>query len=97
MTESLNTPRAQLLAMLAIAAAVAAAFRISEGAGPGLLAGAWMLLLVAIIHFGRDRFDAILVMSGTGDERARSLYGRFHRQCDRLPRHWLVARDGDSG
>ena len=76
MTANLNTSRAQLLAMLAIAAAVAAAFWISEGAGHGLLAGAWMLLFVAIIHFGRSRFDAIDVMSGTGDERARSLYVR---------------------
>jgi hypothetical protein len=32
-----------------------------------------MLVFAAVIHLGRDRFDAINVMSGAGDERSRSL------------------------
>jgi hypothetical protein len=47
MTSLINTWRFQLGGMLVIAAAVAAAFWIGEGAKAGLLAGAWMLTFVA--------------------------------------------------
>lgn len=76
MTMTMNSPRAQLLGALALTVAVAAAFWIAEGAGAGLIAGAWLLAFVALLHFGRDRFDAIDVMVGAGDERSRTLYTR---------------------
>jgi uncharacterized membrane protein len=73
---TMNSPRAQLLGTLAITLAVAAAFWIAEGAGQGLIAGALILAFVTLIYFGRERLDAINVMSGVGDERTRSLYTR---------------------
>jgi hypothetical protein len=74
MTELMNSWRGQVGGMLVIAAAVMAAFWISEGPESGLLAGAWILAFAALIHFGRQRSDALNVMSGVGDERTRTLY-----------------------
>jgi uncharacterized membrane protein YccF (DUF307 family) len=74
MSSLINTWRFQLGGMLVIAAAVAAAFWIGEGAQAGLLAGAWMLAFVALVHFGRNKVDALNVIGGVGDERTRSLY-----------------------
>jgi hypothetical protein len=76
MTDFANSWRAQVGGMLLIAAAVMAAFWIAEGAGPGLLAGGWILAFAALIHFGRRRSDTLNVMSGVGDERIRALYVR---------------------
>jgi hypothetical protein len=74
MSSLINTWRFQLGGMLVIAAAVAAAFWIGEGAKAGLLAGAWMLAFVALVHFGRNKVDALNAIGGVGDERTRSLY-----------------------
>jgi hypothetical protein len=68
--------RTQFGGMIAIAAAVTAAFWIAEGPEAGILAGGWILAFVAVIHFGRSRSDTLRVMSGTGDERVRALYAR---------------------
>ena len=76
MSSLINTWRLQLGGMLVIAAAVAAAFWIADGAKAGLLAGAWMLAFVALVHFGRNRSEALNVIGGVGDERTRSLSTR---------------------
>lgn len=70
------TPTRQLLGMIAIAFATAVAFGFADGTESGLFAGGWMLLVAAVLYFGRERFDAINVMFGAGDERTRSLYAK---------------------
>ena len=71
-----TTATRQLVGMIAIALATGVAFGIADGAEAGLLAGGWMLALVAALYIGRERFDAINVMFGAGDERTRSLYAK---------------------
>ena len=68
------TPTRQLVGMIAIALATGVVFGIAEGAESGLFAGGLILAFVAILYFGRERFDAINVMFGAGDERTRTLY-----------------------
>ena len=76
MIDTMYSPRSQLIAMLAIAAATAAAFWVADGPEaaifPGVLIGGFALL----VHFGRRRSDTLEVMSGIGDERTRALYTR---------------------
>ena len=68
------TPERQLLAMVGIAVATGIAFGAADSLGAGLLAGALVLLFSGLLYLGRDRFDAINVMFGAGDERSRALY-----------------------
>jgi hypothetical protein len=76
MNETMNRWSVQVLGMVAIGAAAVAVFWIAEG-----FDGAWpvaliMAAVILVVHFGRDRSNTLEVMSGTGDERVRSLYTR---------------------
>jgi hypothetical protein len=76
MTMNLHSPDVRLGALVALALGTGAAFGIAEGFAAGLLAGAWMLVFVGILHLGGGRFDALDVMGGGGDERTRALSAR---------------------
>ncbi|MBA3263848.1 MAG: hypothetical protein H0T69_15505 [Thermoleophilaceae bacterium] len=71
-----NNWSVQVMGMIAIGAATTAVFWVAEG-----FEGAWptaliMAAFIAIVHFGRRHSNTLEVMSGTGDERVRSLYTR---------------------
>jgi hypothetical protein len=56
---------------------------------------AGMALISAVVHFGRQHSNVLEVMSGTGDERIRSLYTRAVAFAGAivawlLPGWWLV-------
>jgi hypothetical protein len=70
----MNNWSVQVVGMLAISAAVIAVFWAAEGFEEALYAGAVLLAFTAIVHFGRRHSNTLEVMSGTGDERVRSLY-----------------------
>jgi hypothetical protein len=61
-----------------------------------------MTAFIALVHFGRRRSNVLEVMSGTGDERVRSLYMRAVAFAGAvmawlLPGWWLVTvAQGDS-
>ena len=73
-----NDPRAQLVAMLALAAATGVGFAIGEGAVAGLAAAAWVGAFAVAIHFGRTRFATLETASGVGDERTQHLSQRAY-------------------
>ena len=68
--------RAQLLGMLAIAAAATVAYWIGEGAAGGLQAGALLFGFALLVYLGRRWSGTIETMSGVGDERTRALTQR---------------------
>ena len=68
--------RVQLILMLVIAAATGIAIGIADSPLNGAVSAALVLAFVAALHYGRERFDVINVMSGAGDERTRTLYSR---------------------
>ena len=74
MSDLMNNWSVQVAGMLAITAACVTVFWIAEGPEAALPFGAVLLAFTAIVHFGRRRFNTLEVMSGTGDERVRSLY-----------------------
>jgi hypothetical protein len=74
MNDAMNNWSVQVVGMLAISAAVIAVFWASEGVEEALYAGAVLLAFTALVHFGRRHSNTLEVMSGTGDERVRSLY-----------------------
>ena len=74
MNDTMNNWSVQVVGMLAISAAVIAVFWAAEGFEEALYAGAVLLAFTALVHFGRRRSNTLEVMSGTGDERVRSLY-----------------------
>jgi hypothetical protein len=74
MNDAMNNWSVQVMGMLAISAAVIAVFWAAEGFEEALYAGAVLLAFTALVHFGRRRSNTLEVMSGTGDERVRSLY-----------------------
>ena len=76
MNDAMNNWSVQVIGMLAISAAVIAVFWAAQGLEEALYAGAVLLAFTAIVHFGRRRSNTLEVMSGTGDERVRSLYTR---------------------
>jgi hypothetical protein len=90
-----NNWSVQVAGMLAIGAATTAVFWAAEG-----FEAAWPTALVlgaaiTIVHFGRRRWNTIEVMSGTGDERVRSLYTQAIAIAGTvmsflLPAWWLV-------
>jgi 4-amino-4-deoxy-L-arabinose transferase-like glycosyltransferase len=95
MTDAMNNWNVQLIGMLAIAAAVFGVFWAAEGFEEALPAGAILLGFIALLHFGRNRSDALNVMSGVGDERTRSLYTQAVAVAGAvmsflLPGWWLV-------
>jgi hypothetical protein len=76
MNDAMNNWSAQVIAMLAISAAVIAVFWVAQGVEEAIYASAVLLVFTALVHFGRRYSGTLEVMSGTGDERVRSLYTR---------------------
>ena len=102
MNETMNIWSVQVAGMALIGAAATAVFWAAEG-----FEAAWPLALImtafiALVHFGRRRSNVLEVMSGTGDERVRSLYMRAVAFAGAvmawlLPGWWLVTvAQGDS-
>ena len=76
MSERMNNWSVQVIGMAVIGAVATAVLWLAEG-----FEAAWPMALilgafVAVVHFGRSRSNTLEVMSGTGDERVRSLYTR---------------------
>jgi uncharacterized membrane protein len=95
MMNTLNTPAAQLVGGLLIAAAVGVAFLIGDDPGSGLASGAIVAAFALVLYFGRRRSESVQVMSGIGDERTRHLYQRATAFAGSvmafvLPAWWLV-------
>jgi hypothetical protein len=95
MNETMNNWSVQVLGMAAIGVAVVAVFWIAEGFEEAWPAAVIMGAFVAVVHFGRTRSNTLEVMSGTGDERVRSLYMRAVAFAGAvmawvLPGWWLV-------
>jgi hypothetical protein len=95
MNELMNKWSVQVLGMLAITAATTTVFWIAQGSDAAIPVGLVLLAFTAIVHFGRRRFNTLEVMSGTGDERVRSLYLRAIAIAGTvmsfvLPAWWLV-------
>jgi hypothetical protein len=81
--------------LLAITAATTAVFWAAEGFEAALPVALVLGALTAVVHFGRRRFNTLEVMSGTGDERVRSLYTQAVAIAGTvmsflLPGWWLV-------
>jgi hypothetical protein len=76
MNDAMSNWSVQVIGMLAISAAVIAVFWVAQGVEEALYASAVLLAFTAIVHFGRRYSGTLEVMSGTGDERVRSLYTR---------------------
>ena len=75
MTERMNNWNT-VMGMAVIGAAATAVLWLADG-----FEAAWPMALIlgafiAVVHFGRSRSNTLEVMSGTGDERVRSLYTR---------------------
>jgi membrane protease YdiL (CAAX protease family) len=66
-------PNVQFAGMLLIAAAGTAAFWVGSGLGEALQAGAVLFGFALLVHLGRGRSQALMTMSGTGDEREADL------------------------
>jgi len=62
--------------MALISAAATAVFWVTEGFEAAWPFALVMTAFIAVVHFGRQRSNVLEVMSGTGDERIRSLYTR---------------------
>jgi hypothetical protein len=85
----------QVAGMLAITAATTAVFWIAEGFDAAFPVALVLLAFTAVVHFGRRRSNTLEVMSGTGDERIRSLYTQAVAIAGTvmsfvLPGWWLV-------
>ena len=81
--------------MIAIAAAGTAVFWAAEGFESAWPFALVMAVFIAVVHFGRRRSNTLEVMSGTGDERVRSLYTQAVAYAGTvmaflLPGWWLV-------
>jgi hypothetical protein len=76
MNDLINNWSVQVAGMLVITAATTAVFWIGQGFDTALPIGLIFLAFTALLHFGRRRSNTLEVMSGTGDERIRSLYER---------------------
>jgi hypothetical protein len=74
MNDLTNNWSVQVIGMLAITAATTAVFWIAQGFDAAFPVGLVLLAFTAVVHFGRRRSNTLEVMSGTGDERVRSLY-----------------------
>ena len=90
-----NTWSVQVAGMLAITAATTAVFWIAQGFDAALPVALLLLAFTAVVHFGRRRSNTLEVMSGTGDERVRSLYTKAVAIAGTvmsfvLPGWWLV-------
>ena len=90
-----NNWSVQVAGMLAITAATTAVFWIAQGFDAALPVALLLLAFTAVVHFGRRRSNTLEVMSGTGDERVRSLYMQAVAVAGTvmsflLPGWWLV-------
>ena len=83
--------RLQLILMVALAGATGIAIGIADGPLNGAASAALVLGLIGLLHYGRDRFDVLNVMSGTGDERTRTLYERASAFAGTTLIHVIVA------
>jgi hypothetical protein len=95
MSDLMNNWSVQVMGMLTITAACVAVFWAAEGFEEAWPVGAVLLAFTAVVHFGRRRSTTLEVMSGTGDERVRSLYTRAVAFAGAvmsflLPGWWLV-------
>jgi hypothetical protein len=95
MNDLINNWSVQVAGMLVITAATTAVFWIAQGSETALPIGAVFLAFTALLHFGRRHSNTLEVMSGTGDERVRSLYERAVAIAGAvmgfvLPGWWLV-------
>jgi len=101
MNDLANRWSVQVTGMLAITAAATTVLWIAEGFDAALPFGLVLLAFTAVVHFGRRRFNTLEVMSGTGDERIRSLYTQAVAFAGTvmsflLPGWWLVTvAEGD--
>jgi hypothetical protein len=101
MSDHMNNWSVQVAGMLAIAAAGVAVFWAAEGFEAAWPFALVMAAFIAVVHFGRRRSNTLEVMSGTGDERVRSLYTRAVAFAGAvmawvLPAWWLVTvAEGD--
>ena len=90
-----NNWSVQVAGMVAITAANTAVFWIAQGFDAAFPVGLVLLAFTAVVHFGRRRSNTLEVMSGTGDERVRSLYTQAVAIAGAvmsflLPGWWLV-------
>jgi hypothetical protein len=95
MSDLTNNWSVQVIGMLAITTATTAVFWIAQGFDAALPVGLVLLAFTAVVHFGRRRSNTLEVMSGTGDERVRSLYTQAVAIAGTvmsflLPAWWLV-------
>jgi hypothetical protein len=95
MNDLMNSWSVQVAGMLAITAATTAVFWAAQGLDDAWPVALLLTAFTAIVHFGRRRFDTLEVMSGSGDERVRSLYTRAVALAGTvvsflLPGWWLV-------
>ena len=95
MNHTTNNWSVQVAGMLAITVATTAVFWIAEGFEAALPIALVLLAFTAVVHFGRGRSNTLEVMSGTGDERVRSLYTQAVAIAGTvmsflLPAWWLV-------
>ena len=95
MNDLTNNWSVQVIGMLAITAATTAVFWIAQGFDAAFPVGLGLLAFTAVVHFGRRRSNTLEVMSGTGDERVRSLYTQAVSFAGAvmaflLPGWWLV-------
>jgi hypothetical protein len=74
MNDLANNWSVQVAGMLAITAATTTVFWLAEGFDAAFPVALVLLAFTAVVHFGRRRSNTLEVMSGTGDERVRSLY-----------------------
>jgi hypothetical protein len=96
MNDIANKWSVQVAGMAVIAAAGTAVFWAAEGFDAAWPFALVMAAFIAVVHFGRSRSNTLEVMSGTGDERVRSLYQRAIAYAGAvmawlLPGWWLVS------
>jgi hypothetical protein len=96
MNDIANKWSVQVAGMAAIGAAGTAVIWVAEGFGAAWPFALLMTAFIAVLHFGRRRSNTLEVMSGTGDERVRSLYQRAIAYAGAvmawlLPGWWLVS------
>jgi len=95
MSEHMNNWSVQVMGMLAIGVAATAVFWAADGFESAWPVAVIMAAFIAVVHFGRRRSNTLEVMSGTGDERVRTLYTKAVALAGTvmaflLPGWWLV-------
>jgi hypothetical protein len=70
------SPTGQMTIGLVLVAAVFVAFALNDDPANGAIGAALVFGFLLLVYFGRGRSDTLDVMSGVGDERARTLYTR---------------------